>query len=112
MAVESDYNALVFSLNDIAEEIGALKLEVEKRQLEEKRDGLKPNETHWVHLMLEHTTLLDGPIQSLSTMAETVLLSRRGEPVFEEQPQPPPARAGRSNTRRPTASAPSARRSR
>lgn len=40
MAVETDYNALVFRLNDLAEEFVKLKLEVEKRLLEEKRDGL------------------------------------------------------------------------
>ena len=40
MAVETDYNALVFRLNDLAEEFVKLKLEVERRLLTEKREGL------------------------------------------------------------------------
>ena len=46
MAVETDYNALVFRLSDLAEELVKLKLEVEGRLLTEKREGLEPNETH------------------------------------------------------------------
>jgi len=45
VAVENDYNLLVFTLNDLAEELVRVKIEVHKRLLEEKRDGLEPNQT-------------------------------------------------------------------
>jgi hypothetical protein len=90
VAVENDYNALVFRVNDLAEELLRLKLEVEQRLLEEKRDGLEPNATNWVNIIRVRTLALAGIVQSLSKMAEMVLHSRPGEAVFEDQPPPAP----------------------
>ena len=90
VAVENDYNALVFRLNDLTEEFLKLKIEVEKRLLEEKRDGLDPNSTKWVNLIARQARLLAGPVRGLGEITEQVLHSRPGEPVFSDEPTPPP----------------------
>ncbi len=51
MAVENDYNALVFKLNDIGENVVWLVGQVDGLLLEEKRDRLEPNKTDWVNLI-------------------------------------------------------------
>jgi hypothetical protein len=51
MAVENDYNLLVFNLNELASTLNGVQDEVERRLLQEKRDGLEPNETHWLNLL-------------------------------------------------------------
>jgi hypothetical protein len=58
VAVENDYNLLVHNLNELAELVLGLKLEVDKRLLEEKTNGLDPNETSWVNLI--HNRLVAG----------------------------------------------------
>lgn len=90
MAVENDYNALVFRLNDLAEEFVRMKVAVESCLLEEKRDGLDPNTTKWVNMIRARAPGLGGITQSLGKMAEMVLHSRPGEAVFTEEPPPPP----------------------
>jgi hypothetical protein len=60
VVVENDYNALVFRLNDLAEELARLKFDVDRRLLEEKSGGLEPNETQWVNLLALRTNGLWG----------------------------------------------------
>ena len=90
MAVENDYNLLVFTLNNLAETITDVRDEVEKRLVQEKRDGLKPNETRWVQLILTRMALVSGPATHLEAGASNVLRSLPGEAVFEEQPPSAP----------------------
>jgi len=90
VAVENDYNLLVFTLNDLAEDLLSIRAEVEKQLMEEKREGLEPNETRWVNLVAARTLPLSGMIQSLAKMAQMVLNSQPGEAVFTAQPPPPP----------------------
>ena len=90
MAVENDYNLLVFTLNDLAATIDALRDEVEKRLLQEKQDGLEPNETNWVNLLSVQMLQLHGPIGNLRDGAWNVLNSRPGEAIFTAQPPEPP----------------------
>jgi hypothetical protein len=85
VTIENDYNALVFRLDDLTDELVRLKLEVERRLLQEKHDGLEPNETHWVNLIAQMALPMSGLTRSLGKMAEMVLNSRRGETVFEDQ---------------------------
>jgi hypothetical protein len=54
VAVENDYNLLVFWVNNIAEAADKLRRDVQVRLLQETRDGLKPNETRWVELLTTH----------------------------------------------------------
>ena len=92
MAVETDYNALVFRLSDLAEELVKLKLEVEGRLLTEKREGLEPNETHSLGQpdRAEMALPTGGLTEALGRMAGMVLQSRPGEAVFTDQPPSAP----------------------
>jgi hypothetical protein len=90
VAVENDYNLLVFNLNGLAEELVGLKLEVDRRLLQEKRDGLEPNATNWVNLISQRMTYVEGPAFHLKDGAWKVLTSRPGEPVFTAEPPPAP----------------------
>ena len=90
MAVENDYNLLVANLNDLAQNIDAIRREVEKRLLWEKREGLEPDATHWVNLIAQRLPVITGPATQLEAGARQVLRSRPGEAVFEEQPPQAP----------------------
>ncbi len=90
MAVENDYNLLVSTLNDLAETTRRVREEVQERLLREKRDGLEPNETRWVQLIIQWMPLVSGPSSQLEHEAGRVLRSRPGEAVVEDQPPLPP----------------------
>jgi hypothetical protein len=94
MAVETDYNAIVFRLNDLTEELLKLKLEVEKRLLQEQRDGLEPIETHWVNLIVQMELPMSGVTGALGKMAGMVLESRPGS--NPERSAPPALMAQRT----------------
>ena len=84
MAVENDYNLLVFTLNNLAASIDGPRDDVERRLLEEKRDGLEPNATNWVNLLVQRMPTIEGPAFHLRDGAWNVLNSRPGEAVFDE----------------------------
>ena len=90
MAVENDYNLLVFTLNSLAETAYRIRVDVGVRLVREKRDGLKPNETRWVELLVQQLPLVSGPATQLEHEAVRVLRSRPGEAVFDEQPPTAP----------------------
>ena len=48
VAVENDYNLLVFNLGQVVELVFKLQDEVEKRLVKEKAGALDPNATQWV----------------------------------------------------------------
>lgn len=90
MAVENDYNLLVSTLNEIADTTRRVREEVQERLLREKRDGLEPNETRWVQLIIQWMPLVSGPSSQLEHEASRVLRSQPGAAAVDEQPPPPP----------------------
>lgn len=91
VAVENDYNLPLFNLNQVVELLFKLQDEVEKRFVEEKAGRLDPNGTQWVNFLSERVTLIQGLMDHLKEDASQVLMSRRGEPVFNERPPSPPS---------------------
>jgi len=94
MAVENDYNLLVFNLNQVVQLLFKLQDEVEKRLVEEKAGRLDLNATQWVNFLSERVTLIQGLMNHLKEDASQVLISRLGEPVFNERPPSPPSMLG------------------
>jgi len=93
VAVENDYNALVYYLNELTEQLVEVADEVERGLLDEKRNELQPNATKWVNLIAEQALRLSGPIESVGRMAEMVLRSQPGDAVFKDQRPPRSGRA-------------------
>ena len=90
MAVENDYNLLVQHLIWLDENIGRIRADVEQRLHQEKRDGLEPNATRWVQLLVQQLPVISGPSTQLEATASAVLRSRPGEAVSEAQPPSAP----------------------
>jgi hypothetical protein len=86
VAVENDYNLLVFWVNNIAETAAALRAEVQRDLLQEAREGLEPNATRWVQTIITRLPLISGPATQLESEARRVLQSRPGEAVFGADP--------------------------
>jgi hypothetical protein len=86
VAVENDYNLLVFWVNNLAETAAMLRAEVQLDLLREAEEGLEPNETRWVQTIVTRLPLISGPATQLEHEAGRVLRSRPGEAVFDAQP--------------------------
>src|SRR5262249_46877384 len=94
MAVENDYELLVFNLNQVVGLLFKLQDEVEKRLVEEKAGRLDPNATQWVNFLSERVTLIQGLMNHLKEDASQVLMSRRGEPGVNQRAPSPPGMLG------------------
>lgn len=90
VAVENDYNLLVFTLNEVTEELVWIRDEVQKRRLLEATQGLEPNDEDWVNLIAIRLNMLRSRFLGLVNGADEVLRSPRDEAVFDEQPPPAP----------------------
>jgi hypothetical protein len=90
MAVENDYNLLVFNLNELAKTISSLRDEVEHRRLREAREGVEPNDTDWVNLIGLQLLTVDHVFNGLRVGVARVLDSSPGEAVFPAQPPSAP----------------------
>ena len=91
MAVESDYSLLVANLGFLAQNSEELRREVVERLEREKREGLEPNETRWLQLLITRLPFISGPATQLEHEANRVLRSRPGEDVLRAHPHEPPA---------------------
>jgi len=96
MAVESDYNWLVFRLNDLADYLGATREEVRERLLKEKGDESRPNETAWVNYLAFRLEMLEPAVRQLHAKTIAVLSTLEGVQAFGvEEPElpnyPPPS---------------------
>jgi hypothetical protein len=89
MAVENDYDLLVFNLNELAKEITLIRDQVQERLPEEAREGSsetpRVGEFHGCRL-----PIVSGLVFQLEDGARRVLGSRPGEAVFIAQPPAPP----------------------
>jgi hypothetical protein len=90
VAVENDYNLLVFNLNELANEVSDIQSQVQARLLEEKQEQGEPNSTNWVNLLAARFPIVSGLASNLEEGARTVLSSRPGEAVFHAEPPQPP----------------------
>ena len=90
MAVENDYNLLVFNLNELTKEMVWINAEVRRRLLQEAEEGLEPNATEWVNMLAIRLTAVVGPARHLHDGAHSVLRSRPDEAVFDAQPPSAP----------------------
>jgi hypothetical protein len=90
VAVENDYNLVVFNLNELAKMTNELRDEVERRRLQEAQERLHPNETYWVNMLAFQLPLVSGYANNLHTGALEVLRSRPGEAAFSDQPPSAP----------------------
>ena len=90
MAIENDYNLLVWNLNELAKTINGIHEEVRRGLTQEARDELEPNETRWVQTILTGAPWVSGLATQLEGGARQVLHSRPGEAVFDAQPPPAP----------------------
>jgi hypothetical protein len=90
VAVENDYNLLVHNLNELADLVAGIKLEVDKRLLEEKAESLDPNAKHWVNVLATRLYGIHALAVNLREGAQSVLHSRPGEAVFTDQLPPAP----------------------
>jgi hypothetical protein len=90
MAVENDYNLLVFSLNELEKTIRGLRDEVERRRLQETREHLEPNQTDWVNMIGSQLATVAHLFEALRAGVGEVLDSRPGEAVFSAQPPSSP----------------------
>lgn len=90
MAVENDYNLLVFNLNELEKRISKLGAEVEERRLREAREQLELNTTDWVNLIALELSSITHRFEGLQDGAVKVLNSRPGEAVFDAQPPSSP----------------------
>jgi hypothetical protein len=90
VAVENDYNLLLYTLNNIAESATTLRDEVGRRRLQEAQEGLEPNQTRWLQLMITRLPYVSGPATQLEHEADRVLHSAPGEAVFDAEPPPAP----------------------
>jgi hypothetical protein len=86
VAVENDYNLLVYAINNLAATVERIRNDVRDCLLREKRDGLEPNETRWVNVLVHEMLMVSGPASQLEAGAWKVLRSRPGEAVFDDQP--------------------------
>ena len=88
MAVENDYDLLVFNLNEFADTIAWLRAEVQTRRLREAEEQLERNQTDWVNLIAVQLTVLDHRFHGLRRGARRVLESEPGKAVFDARPPP------------------------
>ena len=90
MAVDNDYNLVVFNLNELARITNELREEVERRRLKEAHDNLQPNETYWLNMLAFQMEVVAAYAENLRSGSSRVLRSRRGKAVFEDQPPSAP----------------------
>lgn len=90
MAVENDYNLLVFNLNELAKTISSLRDEVQSRREREAGERRDPNETDWVNLIGLQLQSVDHIFTGLQAGVKEVLGSEPGEAVFSAQPPSSP----------------------
>jgi hypothetical protein len=90
VAVENDYNLLVFNLNELEKTVSQLRAEVQARRLRESSESLRPNETSWVNLIALQLGSIAHIFDGLQVAAKVVLDSQPGETVLSAQPPPPP----------------------
>jgi hypothetical protein len=90
VAVENDYNLLLYNLNELAKELTDIQSQVRARLQEEKREQSEPNATNWVNLIALRFPIVSGLASNLEEGARTVLSSRPGEAVFHAEPPQPP----------------------
>ena len=64
--------------------------EIERRRIREAREGLEPNETHWVNMLVGELLMIGGHANHVRDGAWEVLRSRAGDPVFPAQPPSAP----------------------
>ncbi len=85
MAVENDYELLVFNLNEVADELQLVRGIVRDKVEHEAAQGLEPNDEEWVNVMAARLGLLEARFLGLIQGARDVLLSEPGEAVFDQE---------------------------
>ena len=66
MAVENDYNLLVFTLNELAKTTSRIRDEVERHLLQEAQDEQEPDRDTLGAILLTELPLVSGPATSSS----------------------------------------------
>jgi hypothetical protein len=90
VAVENDYNLLVFNLQELTKTIDWINAEVQRCLAQEAEEGLEPNATDWVSMLAIRLVAVVGPSRHLQEGADRVLRSRPGVAVFDAQPPSAP----------------------